>query len=278
MGFPDVGHIGGLIYSAWVLVAQPPIELFTDLCLQTLKPTADTISDCTKAIEKLKGENKLELAAEALAVRSVAYEVRGDQDHAADDISEAIRLSKNERGPLLKRSFVDFESGNYQRALETLTPLVAKFPDDPELRRERAFDFYQLGKYKDSAADFVHAVRFQPQNAELYNHAAWSLLLIGQYDEGLTYADKAVQFTPNDRKCHDTRANLLSSVGRADEALREFAKSLFLGGDEDFARVAILLKKKKYLEPEAQASDRSAIIAAIKKCVADKCRLLAELN
>ena len=264
--------------ATWGLAATPVEDRFTQRCLATSKPNADTIGDCSKAIERLKKSNKPDLAAEALAVRSVAHELGGNPERAADDINEAIRFAKSEHGPLLKRSFVDYEIGNFQRAIATLTHLAAKFPEDAAIHRELSYNYVKLHNLKKALAYCEQALKIEPRNADYQNNAAWVLLLMDRLDEGLWYAEKAISINPGFRPAHDTRANILSSLGRADEAVEEFAKSLYLGGEADFKRMAGLLRKKKYLDAHAMSPNRKAIIAALKKCVAERCRLAAELD
>ena len=150
----------------------------------------------------------------------------GDIDQAITHYVIAAEKSPEMSQYLSTLGIAYLNSGEPQRAFETLEKAMALNPEMPEV-------LHGLGVYFMRRADFEQAVDYleraasqRPSDADVHTNLATTLTRLNKHDEALAHAKKAVKLNSSDPRKHLALCNTLSEIGQMDEAVRHLEKTI----------------------------------------------------
>ena len=84
-----------------------------------------------------------------------------------------------------------------QANIASLSDVVARNPQDPEVYNTRGSALARAGKYKDAMVDFDTAIRLNPNFAQAYANRALAQVSLGQQQLALADYERAINANPN---------------------------------------------------------------------------------
>jgi predicted Zn-dependent protease len=154
------------------------------------------------------------------------------------------------------------EEGRYDEAIERIDRIIAKQPDDPVLRYERAMMFIDAGRIDRAEAELRALLAKQPDFYDANRVLGRILLDRGssdpqRVDEALKYLEAAFKSSPDDISTGVAVAHILTTMGRMADAERVLATMVERVPDQralNFQYAQVLTKlgrgaeSKQYLE------------------------------
>ncbi|MBL3658339.1 tetratricopeptide repeat protein [Fulvivirga sp. 2943] len=157
----------------------------------------------------------------------------------------------------------EFQSGNYERAIELYTKAIALNSYDDFLYYQRGVSRYNLGKYYPAIGDLERAIELNPHKAEYFNYRglckyalrdynqanddfkyalaidstyaqayynrAYTQFSLRQSDSALFNLNKAIEYNPNNPNYYHDRAVLFLQQNETYEAVRDYKAAMSLG-------------------------------------------------
>ncbi len=118
-------------------------------------------------------------------------------------------------------------TGNDEEVLKVLTPLLKKYPDDPDLLNFIGYTLADLNRDLDRAEKYIKkALSKKPESGYIIDSLAWVQFRKGKYQEALKNIQKALELSPNDPIIHEHYGDILKALGRPKEACKAYEKAL----------------------------------------------------
>jgi tetratricopeptide (TPR) repeat protein len=206
------------------------------------------IAGCTRIAEDAHESSVIRSA--AYVARGLAWQSKGDTDHALSDFNAAIRINPKDSLAYNNRGMLWRERGDADRAIADFTAAIAIDPlprsDEAFSRRgksvvprrevniyeNRALTLLERSDFDGAIADFDQAIRRDPNAAESYNGrgAAWRAK--GELDRALADFSYAIKLDGTNLGASYNRGLVEVANGKHDAALADLATVLHL--DPDF--------------------------------------------
>ena len=182
----------GLMAIAIACCASVAVADDRAVCTGTDAPNDVRIEVCTRliGIGQLQGHE----LARTYNSRGIAYEGKGDHDHALADFNEATKTDPNFGAPYSNRGWTYNHKGEYDRAISELN----------------------------------EAIRLDPKFATAYANRGWSWHNKSKDDQALADLDQAIKLNPNVSKFYIDRGNIWRAKKDEDRAFADFDQAVRL--------------------------------------------------
>ena len=115
-----------------------------------------------------------------------------------------------------------FERGELAQAVDALTAMISKRPQDVTLYSLRATAHHRMGNNDQALADLNHAITLDGQDARLFNNRGFVRLGMEQFQEAIADFDKATELSPKFTNVYNNRGLLYIAQQRYDDAIIQF--------------------------------------------------------
>ena len=228
VGILSLIGVGGTIYGG--------VKVFHSMMLSQSRTdcnsrNADTsIRGCTVMLEsKYAGSAEQTFAHYR---RGMAYDQKGDLDHAIADDTEAIRLNPREYVAYNNRGLAYQHKGDLDHAITDYSKAVELVPEMSPARFNRADAYNQQGNYASAVDDLTHVILREPRNAVAWNNRCYFRAIAGQLDDALADCNQSLKLEPNVPETLDSRGFTYLKMKKYDLAITDYDAAESAGGDK----------------------------------------------
>ena len=140
-----------------------------------------------------------------------------------------------------------FNDGQYTKAIESYSRLMAIYPDFIQGYYNRGLAYYKAGKYDEAVADYSRVISSPADaNAELYNNRAIAYLKKGDYENALKDYSTVISINPRLPEAYHNRGIAYANIGKYDEAIEDYNRAISMKPKEMnvyFSRAVAYTKK-----------------------------------
>jgi tetratricopeptide (TPR) repeat protein len=116
-----------------------------------------------------------------------------------------------------------FNEGQYKKAIESYSRLIAIYPDFIQGYYNRGLAYYKAGKYDEAVADYSRVISSPADaNAELYNNRAIAYLKKGDYENAVKDYSTVISINPRLPDAYHNRGIAYANNGKYDEAIEDY--------------------------------------------------------
>ena len=158
-------------------------------------------------------------------------------EHLKHAVDLAPKVSDGERLMILALE----AGGNTQpgKALEYLTELVTKYPDDERAHFLLGGAYFGRLDYAKAVEQYQAATKINPRFSPAYNLLGYAYRQLEQYGEAEGAFKQYIALIPDDPNPYDSYAELLMRTGRFDESIAQYRKALEKDSNFTPSRVGI---------------------------------------
>ncbi|MGP9020261.1 tetratricopeptide repeat protein [Streptomyces sp. BR1] len=190
-------------------------------------------------------------------------------EEASEDLDRAVRIAPGAVSPLVERSFLRAQSGDWAGELTDLDGAVALAgPSDRGIRLLRGEAHWRAGRYEAALADCRAAVEEEPGEAQAVGALGEVLRGLGRVEEAYSYVDRAVRLSPEEGGMWAVLAATHLALDRPAEALTALDRAIELDPNVGWARGsrARVWLRAGLMEGVVAFMDRGA--AELERCLA----------
>ncbi len=186
--------------------------------------------------------------------------VRGDKEHSAQLLKQALELDPNNFQALLGLANLALIDGDADQAIDLCKRAMKVRPDlgSPHFHLGRCF--LNALRYEEAAASLERALSFDPNMAPIHHHLGLAYQQLGRGQDAAKEFQKAISLDPKNPGSHAELGNLLLAVGNLEGAIASYRRAAALAPGS--ARSALYLGKALVEErkfSEAEISLRRAL-------------------
>ena len=170
------------------------------------------IAGCTRIAEDAHESSVMRSA--AYVARGLAWQSKGDTDHALSDFNAAIRINPKDSLAYNNRGMLWRERGDADRAIADFTAAIAI---DPLPRSDEAFS--RRGKSV-----------VPRREVNIYENRALTLLERSDFDGAIADFDQAIAYTPDMAQGYFARAESERAIGDMEAAKRDHQHARIIDG------------------------------------------------
>ncbi len=182
------------------------------------------IAACTRIIEK--GERSPRNLASAYRFRAFAYSRRNENDDAASDIKDAIRLDP--KTAAFSRGLMRLIEKDYDAAISEFTDAIKSSPGNADIHNVRGVAYSRKGDPERGLEDYSEAIRLDPASALALSNRGRLYLGKGELQRALADLNKAVDLAPNYPVSYFHRALVFEKQDDFDDAIGECNRAIKL--------------------------------------------------
>lgn len=119
-----------------------------------------------------------------------------------------------------------FERGELAQAIDVLSSLIRKTPQDANLFSLRSMAHQRLGHQDDAIIDLDQAISLCDHDPKLYNNRGFIWLGMEKFDAALADFDKATELSPDYIKAFNNRGLLFIAKKRFIDAIAQFNRAI----------------------------------------------------
>ncbi len=119
-----------------------------------------------------------------------------------------------------------FERGEIAQAVETLTAMIGKSPQDESLYSLRATAHHRLRNDREALVDLDRAIVISGRDAKLYNNRGFIHLGMQQFEPALADFQRASELAPRYANTFNNRGLLYIAQGKYPDAIAQFDRAL----------------------------------------------------
>ena len=180
------------------------------------------IADCTEAIRLDPKDSRVYYC------RALAYDEKGDLDNAIADLTEAIKLDPKYSDAYRNRGVAYGEKGDHDKMLADCTEAIRLNPEFVAAYRSRGIAYLWKGDYDQAVANFTEAIRLNPNNADVYSNRGAAYWNKHEYDKLIADCTEAIQLDPKYAAAYHNRGMAYGSKGEYDKAIADFSQAILL--------------------------------------------------
>ena len=154
--------------------------------------------------------------------RAIAYERKGDLDHAIQDDNEVIRANPREYMAYNSRGFAYQKKGDLDHAIADYSQAISIAPEMTMAIFNRGMAYSLKGQYAPAIDDFSHVIKLEPNNAMAWNNRCYYRAIADQLDDALTDCNHSLQLIPGVPAVLDSRAFTYLKMKKYDLALKDY--------------------------------------------------------
>jgi tetratricopeptide (TPR) repeat protein/serine/threonine protein kinase len=174
-----------------------------------------------------------------LLLSTVQFE-NGDHQSALDSLSQALQINPKDYHAYLQRGRIYASLGHHGKALSDYDTVLELKPGWHGVAYSRGLANAELGNLRQAIADFTKAVKYNQTHSWLFRHRADAYRRSGAYELALADCDRAIEISPQEPTFRFFRGRILNSAGRYEEAIKENEAGLKLKPGETYALGAVL--------------------------------------
>ncbi|MBV9217033.1 MAG: tetratricopeptide repeat protein [Acidobacteria bacterium] len=178
---------------------------------------------------------------------------QGRNADAVAPLKRAVELAPEAPAAHLNLAIVFDRLGSFADALSETDTVLTLAPANTFALREKCELLVLSEDGRDAVPCFTRLLKIVPETADLDSQLIYSFVLYQDLDPAREAADKAQARFPNDPSLINSIGVLLFSEGRYKDALKNFSRTLELGGRTDAVRYNLAVTS-------LQCNDRSAAI------------------
>jgi tetratricopeptide (TPR) repeat protein len=118
--------------------------------------------------------------------------------------------------------------GDYKTAALDLNPIVAAYPDNPQVYIAQAYDYLSAGENDQAIADATHAIELEPNAAEYRMFRSQAYTRTARLDLALDDANEAIRLAPNTAYCYSSRGFIYMAMGDSAKAIADLSHAIEL--------------------------------------------------
>jgi Flp pilus assembly protein TadD len=167
---------------------------------------------------------------------SIAYMNRGSayftssQNHKAlHDLTNAVRIDKNNEIAYKTRGAVFARMGKNREALAELGKAIEINPEFSEAYSNRCGVHIQVGNYAEAVKDCSIAIDMKPENAMAYNNRGLSYSSSGEFARAVDDYSRAIALDPGNPGFYRNRGAAFTNLGKVKDAVSDYQKAARLG-------------------------------------------------
>jgi Flp pilus assembly protein TadD len=160
--------------------------------------------------------------------RAAARSDCGDNEGAASDCAEALRISPRFYTAYYHRAAVRAEQGRFEEAVRDYDAALRLNPALAGAYLDRGAAKLELGNYPGSLADVNRALRLSPRNADAYYVRGVARFHLHQYRGAVGDLNYALRANPDRAVAYDVRGACKQELGQRDQARQDFDKAVEL--------------------------------------------------
>ncbi|HEX9200398.1 MAG TPA: tetratricopeptide repeat protein [Acidobacteriaceae bacterium] len=196
------------------------------------------IAGCTVLIQG--GQETPENLSSAYEIRGVAYDDKGDYDHAIPDLSESIRLNPRMAASFYSRGIAYNRKGEFDRAIQDYNEAIRMGLSSAPVYEARGHAFRNKGSYDRAIQDYNNAIRLDANYAVAYNDRGECFFHQGDYGGALQGYNEAIRLNPNQLIAYNNRGLVYLIQNRLTEAIADFEHTIFASPSSNAASNAAL--------------------------------------
>ena len=165
--------------------------------------------------------------AETYFYRGIAYDDKGDADHAIADYDKAIQLKPDlAAAAYTNRGLIYAGQGDIDRAIADYDKAIQLEPDFTVAYNDRGIAYAYQGDYDRAIADFDQAIQLEPDYASAYNNRGSTYNDMGDTDRAIVDYSQAIQLEPDNANTYLNRGNVYAHIGDYDRAIADFSEAI----------------------------------------------------
>lgn len=138
----------------------------------------------------------------------------------------------NQSVALNNRAMQEIQSGEYQRAINTLNQATTLNPGTVESYINRGIAYAALGSDQSAIANFNQAIKINPQNIDAYFVRGEQYLEMGNYDQAIADYEQVINLDPNYTNVYLSRGYIYRETNQLKEAIADFETAAKLSGEQ----------------------------------------------
>jgi tetratricopeptide (TPR) repeat protein len=183
------------------------------------------IAGCTALIQG--GQETPEHLSAAYETRGVAYEDKGDYDHAIPDLNESIRLNPHLADSFYSRGIAYNRKGEFDRAIQDYNEAIRLGLSSARVYDSRGHSYRNKGSYDLAIQDYNNAIRLDPNYAGAYNDRGESFFHKGDYGRAIQGYNEAIRLNPTSLNAYNNRGLIYLIQNRLTAAIADFEYTIF---------------------------------------------------
>lgn len=128
----------------------------------------------------------------------------------------------------IKEGIRQYDSGNYEQAIDSFSKEIAKNPYNPIAYNRRGNCYLELKQYDKAINDFTKSIKLVPNKAEYYVNRGNAYDWIGKKELAIQDYNKALTLKPNDALVYYNRSIAYYNIGKHENAIKDFDKAIEL--------------------------------------------------
>jgi tetratricopeptide (TPR) repeat protein len=210
--------IGGVIYGGIKIVQSIPAG---ESMVQCLSADPDvSIAGCTAMLQSGSLDDGQRLT--AYLRHSLAYEHKGDFDHAIEDDTHVIQLNPKEAIAYNNRGFHYQCKGDFDHAIADYSQAIQIFPEMSLAWFNRSEAYHLKGNDPQAIDDLGRVIHFQPKNAVAWNNRCYYRAIVGELDAALEDCNRSLQLQPGIGATLDSRGFTYLKMKKYDLAIVDY--------------------------------------------------------
>ncbi len=189
-----------------------------------------------------------------------ACEKTGRYDDALRYYEQADLLDSNSRWLKLRMAAVYRALGKTDRAIETLTGLSSRYPEDAEVAMTLGYTYIQAERYRDALGQFYKAEFLMPDSDRPVRPIAWSLFMTGDFDKAARYYDRINLLNPSGEDYLNMGHTALAR-GQFKDAINSYKLFILAADNDKEAFFKALDQDRPHLASAGISADTIALIA-----------------
>jgi tetratricopeptide (TPR) repeat protein len=129
---------------------------------------------------------------------------------------------------LRMRAAIEYDTGNFQRAVENYTEIIKLQPNDAAAYLARGHARSGLADVIGTIADCDQAIKLKPDYAEAYESRGNARSALGHYQAAIADYDQAIKFKPDYAAAYSNRAAALKDLADPNGAISDWQKAASL--------------------------------------------------
>ena len=118
-----------------------------------------------------------------------------------------------------------YQSGSYERAIESYNQALSNKPDDYQILNNLGLVLYSMGRYQEAIENFNKATDSNSKDNTAWNNRGNAFLKLGQHQEAIASYDKALKIKSNSHIAWNNRGNVLFGLGQYKKAIASYDKA-----------------------------------------------------
>jgi|Deesub1362B_J571_1020462.scaffolds.fasta_scaffold00200_25 arylsulfatase A-like enzyme/Tfp pilus assembly protein PilF len=176
---------------------------------------------------------------------SFVYHETGQLDKAIETLEKAISLGLKDQSLLSKLGIYLQEAGKFNRSVNILEALIKKYPLDVEILNYLGINYWHLGQYEKAIKTFNKLLSLDKSYASAYNNLGSVYLSMKQYDLAIKQFKKAIKYDSKLAAPYNGLGVIYASKRKYDLAIENWKKAVELDSKQYDAlyNLGILLTK-----------------------------------